>query len=95
LRAARCGGENLPGAISFAPVERERFRSSSAMTDRRWSGLFAASGLARYLGKVLADGDRIVVIVDILDKTYGKGVPEGAQKLKSLQPHAPSRRPCF
>jgi hypothetical protein len=34
------------------------------------------------------DGARIVEMPDVLDETYGKGVLEGAQKLKTLQPHA-------
>jgi hypothetical protein len=48
-----------------------------------------------HLGKAWADGARIVEILDVLSKTYGKGVSEGAQKLKSLQPYAPGRRRRF
>lgn len=48
-----------------------------------------------YLGKVWADGPRIVEMLNVLSKTYGKGVWKGAQKLKTPQPHAPSRRRCF
>jgi hypothetical protein len=48
-----------------------------------------------HLGKVCADGARIVEMLDVLRKTYGKGVWEKAQKLKTLQPHAPRRRRCF
>src|ERR1700730_9756466 len=71
-------------------------RLAPALTDwRAGPARFAVSGLARYLGKVLADGARIVEILDVLDNTYGKAISEGAQKLKSVQPHAPSRRPCF
>jgi hypothetical protein len=45
-----------------------------------------------YLGNVWADGARIVEMLDVLSKTYGKGFSEGAQKLKSPQPHAPRRQ---
>jgi hypothetical protein len=48
-----------------------------------------------YLGKVRADGARVVEMLDVLGKTYGKGDSEKTQKLKTLQPHAPSRRRCF
>jgi hypothetical protein len=48
-----------------------------------------------HLGKVWADGARIVEMLNVFGKTYGKGVWEVAQKLKTLQPHAPSRRRCF
>jgi len=48
-----------------------------------------------HLGKVRADGARIVDILDVLSKTYGSGDSEGAQKLTSLQPHAPGRRRRF
>jgi hypothetical protein len=52
-------------------------RSATALTDWRWSGLLAPSGLARYRGKVWADGARIVDILDVFSKTYGKGGSEG------------------
>jgi hypothetical protein len=42
------------------------------LRDWRWSGFFATSGLARYSGKVRLDGARIVDILDVLRKTYGK-----------------------
>src|ERR1700675_265443 len=70
-------------------------RNATALTDWRWSGLFVTSGLARIFAKYGADGARIVDILDVLSKTYGKGDTEGAQKLKSLQPCAPGRRRRF
>ena len=69
-------------------------RPATALTDWRWSGLFATSGLS-ISGKVWADGDWIIDIIHVLSKTYGNGVWEKTQKLKTLQPHAPSRRRCF
>src|ERR1700730_13206715 len=48
-----------------------------------------------HLGNVRADGARIVDILDVLDKTYGKSDSKGAQKLKSLQPYASGRRRRF
>ena len=48
-----------------------------------------------HLGNVRADGARIVDILDVLDKTYGKSDSKEAQKLKSPQPYAPGRRRRF
>jgi hypothetical protein len=70
-------------------------RSATALTDCRWSGLLAASGLAGIFCKVWADGGRIVEMLDVLGKTYGKGVSEEARNLKTPQPHAPGRRRRF
>lgn len=82
-----------------APVGQGRSReavahSATALTDWRWSGLLAPSGLAR-ISAYGADGARIVERLDVLSKTDGKGDSAEAQKLKSPQPHAPGRRPRF
>lgn len=83
-----------------APVGQGRSReavahSATALTDWRWSGLLAPSGLARISARYGADGARIVERLDVLSKTDGKGDSAEAQKLKSPQPHAPGRRPRF
>src|ERR1700686_426520 len=83
-----------PVAVGQGRSREAVARPATALTGWRWSGLFATSGLS-ISGKVWADGDWIIDIIHVLSKTYGNGVWEKTQKLKTLQPHAPSRRRCF
>jgi hypothetical protein len=83
-----------------ATVGQGRSREAVARPAPTYDGLALVRPLrgkrsCSQLCKVWADGARIVEMLDVLSKTYGKGVPEGAQKLKTPQPHAPSRRRCF
>ena len=48
-----------------------------------------------HLCKICADGVRIVEMLDVLSRTYGKGVSAEAQNLEAPQPHAPGRRRRF
>ncbi len=78
------------------PQAAKRWRVlATALMDWRWSGHFAASGLARIFARYESDGALIVDAVGVLSKTYGRPILATSPQPQPPQPHAPGRRRRF